>query len=98
MDMAIRRILTTAALAAAFAAGSAGTATATVPHQAQRLPATFVAHETGYGSTLIAAEQSARNMFANDFYGCGTAFLVSDGQLANGTWWAYMAANCSGYR
>ena len=96
--MSITRTIAAVSFAVAFAAGTVGTAGATVPHQSRMLPATFVAHETGYGSTLNAAEQAARTMFLDDYYGCGPAILVSDGRQANGTWWANMIANCSGYR
>lgn len=74
-----------------------GTASAATPSLTPRLPNTFVAYETGYGSTLSSAEFSARQQFSADYYGCGAPVLVSDAQHADGSWEATMAANCRGY-
>jgi hypothetical protein len=74
-----------------------GTASAATPSLTPRMPATFVAYETGYGPTLSSAEFAARQQFSSDYYGCGAAVLVSDAQHADGSWEATMAANCRGY-
>ena len=57
---------------------------------------TFLAEDTGYGSTLAAAERQGRQELHGDFSGCGTAFLISDAG-GDGSWSATMGAYCTGY-
>ena len=46
------------------------------------------------------AQANASSQMNGDYVGCKRPyFLVSDGQLADGTWWARVEANgCTGYR
>jgi hypothetical protein len=62
-------------------------------------PNTFTGYATGSGATLAAAESAAGDLIDSDYSGCSRPyFLVSDGQYANGTWWAKMGAgNCKAY-
>lgn len=86
-----------AALVAALSlAGAAGAATASAVER----PATFIGIEDGYGPTLADAQANASAEMNGDYVGCKRPyFLVSDGQLADGTWWARVEANgCTGYR
>ncbi len=95
--MNVTRIGTLALTALVAGTLVTGTASAATPTLTPRMPATFVAYETGYGPTLSAAEFSARQQFSADYYGCGAAVLVSDAQHADGSWEATMSANCRGY-
>lgn len=83
---------------AASAAFGGGTAAAAAHGQVVR-PYTFIGTEYGYGATLSAATWAADEQMYGDYYGCVQPFyLVADGQLANGTWWAEVKANgCKGY-
>ena len=86
-----------AALAAVFSlTGVVGAATASAVER----PATFIGIEDGYGPTLAAAQATASTQMNADYTGCKRPYiLVSDGQIANGTWWAEVEANgCTGYR
>jgi hypothetical protein len=62
-------------------------------------PHNFTGYATGTGATLAAAESAASDLIDSDYAGCSRPyFLVSDGQYANGTWWAKMgASNCKAY-
>ena len=97
--MSIRPTRQGAALAALAAAlsltGVAGAATASAAER----PATFIGIEDGYGPTLADAQATASAQMNSDYTGCKRPyFLVSDGQLADGTWWARVEANgCTGY-
>jgi hypothetical protein len=84
---------------AATAAFGGGTATAATHGPASVRPYIFIGTEDGYGPTLAAATQAADEQMYGDYYGCQQPFyLVADGQLANGTWWAEVKANgCKGY-
>jgi hypothetical protein len=81
------------AATAAFGGGTAAAAGGLVH------PDTFIGTEYGYGATLAAATQAANQQMVGDYYGCQRPyFLVDDGQLADGTWWAEVKANgCKGY-
>jgi hypothetical protein len=86
-----------AALAATLSlTGVAGTATASAAVR----PATFIGIEDGYGPTLADAQATAGAQMNADYTGCKRPYyLVSDGQIADGTWWARVEANgCTGYR
>ncbi|GAA2016416.1 hypothetical protein GCM10009839_09980 [Catenulispora yoronensis] len=98
-------ILTAALATAAGLAGPAATATAATAGPAAAtthgtIHPAFIGHEEGRGATLDAAIQNARQLMYGDYVGCKAPFiLVSDGQFADGTWWADLAANgCTGYR
>jgi hypothetical protein len=98
--MNLRRLVTVAAVLSAAASFSGGAALAATPGPANAVrPATFIGHDEGSGPTLAAAEQDAINQLYADYYGCiRPAFITSDGQLADGTWWADSEANgCQGY-
>jgi hypothetical protein len=92
--MSARRLTALAAALIAAASLTGGTAMA-----ASASPDTFIGHSEGWGPTLAAAQSAADEQMYSDYYGCKQPFyLVSDGQLANGTWWAKVAANgCIGY-
>jgi hypothetical protein len=91
--MTIRRsALLVVALAAVATSLGGAVASATVA------PATFVAHETGFGATLAAAEANARSEMNGDYGPCTGFFLTDDGQNASGIWFADMAANCTTLR
>ena len=79
---------------AAFGGGTAAAAAGGSVH-----PDTFIGTEYGYGATLDDATQAADSQMYGDYYGCQWPFyLVADGQLADGTWWAEVKANgCKGY-
>jgi hypothetical protein len=94
----ISTLAATAVLAASLVGATSTTAWAAPAVQGRVAPNTIVGYETGYGATLAAAEQSARHQMLGDYYGCGTLYLVSDQQLADGTWSATMDANCSAPR
>jgi hypothetical protein len=91
-------LATTAVVGASLVGATADPAWAAPAPHGRVAPNTIVAYETGYGATLAAAEQSARAQLLGDYYGCGTVYLISDKQLADGTWSATMGANCSGLR
>ncbi|HEX6523988.1 MAG TPA: hypothetical protein VF070_28905 [Streptosporangiaceae bacterium] len=84
--------------AAAFTAGMTVTASAATQPGTPQAPLSFAAYETGYGPTEQAAEQAADFQMAGDYYGCSGSSLVSDGQEADGTWWAEVTADCTGWR
>jgi hypothetical protein len=86
--MRMRRITLLAATLIA-AATSFGTVTA-----ASAAPATFVARDDGYGATLSAAEFAAREQLLADYGPCSGIVLITDSQLASGTWWAEVGGNC----
>jgi hypothetical protein len=101
--MSTRRFTTlTAALIAAagltVATASAATAAAAQP-QAGARPDTFIGKSYGYGATLADAQWAADSQIYADYYDCKLPFyLIADGQLADGSWWAEVAANgCQGY-
>jgi hypothetical protein len=86
-----------AALAATLClTGVAGAETASAAVR----PATFIGIEDGYGPTLADAQATAGRQMNSDYTGCQRPyFLVDDGQIANGQWWARVEANgCTGYR
>ena len=86
-----------AALAATLSlTGVAGAQTASAAVR----PGTFIGIEDGYGPTLADAQATASRQMNSDYTGCQRPyFLVSDGQIPNGTWWARVEANgCTGYR
>lgn len=91
-----------AALAATLSlTGVAGAATASAAvRPATVRPATFIGIEDGYGPTLADAQATASRQMNSDYTGCQRPyFLVDDGQIANGQWWARVEANgCTGYR
>lgn len=80
-----------AALAAVVTSLSGAVAAATVQ------PATFVGRDTGYGPTLPAARAAATEQLQADYGPCSGVELIADSQLANGTWWAEVAGNCTAY-
>ena len=88
-----------ATASAATAAGPATVRPATVRPATVR-PATFIGIEDGYGPTLADAQATAGRQMNSDYTGCQRPyFLVDDGQIANGQWWARVEANgCTGYR
>jgi hypothetical protein len=98
----LRRSTTLAAMAliaTCFTGGTAAMASAPAAHrpQAPTVPNTIEGKDTGYGTTLQAAEQQARVYLLGDYYGCVQPFVyIGDGQYANGTWWATIAATCKG--
>jgi hypothetical protein len=81
--------LATAALiaAAALTTGLASAASATI-----------VGIGTGTGATEAAATAAARTALISDYFGCKLPYFMSDGQNADGTWWATATANCGGLR
>jgi hypothetical protein len=97
--MSARRFTALAAALIAVAALTGGTAAATARPQADVQPTTFTGRAEGYGPTLQAAQRAADEQIYADYYGCMPPFhLIADGQLADGTWWAEVAANgCEGY-
>ncbi|ACU75475.1 hypothetical protein Caci_6629 [Catenulispora acidiphila DSM 44928] len=98
--MSIRPTRRRAVLAAvAVTVSLTGAAGATTASAAVR-PATFIGIEDGYGPTLADAQATAGAQMNADYTGCKRPyFLVSDGQIADGTWWARVEANgCTGYR
>src|ERR1700759_4993129 len=100
LTMSIRPVRQGAVLTALAAAlsltGAVGAATASAAVR----PATFIGIEDGYGPTLAHAQAPASAQMNADYTGCKRPyFLVSDGQIADGTWWARVEANgCTGYR
>jgi hypothetical protein len=91
-DMRIRRIAVLVATLITVGASFGGAvASATVQ------PATFVGRDTGSGPTLSAAEFAAREQLNADYGPCSGIVLVSDSQLANGTWTAEVAGNCTAF-
>jgi len=59
--------------------------------------AEFAARDDGSGATLAAAEQNARITIMGDYGPCKDFDYYAYGQLANGTWWADVSAECSNY-
>jgi hypothetical protein len=57
----------------------------------------FAAKDSGYGATLAAAEQNARITIIGDYGPCKDFDYYAYGQLASGTWWADVSAECSNY-
>lgn len=94
----ITALAATAFTAAALAAGAAGPALAAPAPQTRISPATFIGRATGYGPTLAAAESAAQAQMLGDYVCKPPDYLASDGQLADGTWWATETANCTAYR
>ena len=85
-------------LVATLVGGNATTASARAAvSQARVTPNTFVGRSTGYGPTLQAAKDAARDLMDSTYGGCGPAALTSSSQLADGTWKATIAATCSSY-
>ena len=84
---------------AGAATASAATATGATSSAVMR-PATFIGIEDGYGPTLADAQATASRQMNADYTGCQRPyFLVDDGQIATGQWWARVEANgCTGYR
>lgn len=98
--MSIRPTRQSAVLAALAAALSLTGVAGAVTASAAERPATFIGIEDGYGPTLADAQATASAQMNGDYTGCKRPYyLVSDGQLADGTWWARVEANgCTGYR
>jgi hypothetical protein len=57
----------------------------------------FIAKDSGSGPTLAAAEQNAKMNIIADYGPCEDFDYYAYGQLANGTWWADVEAECSSY-
>jgi len=100
--MSTRRFMTLAAALVAAggltaATAQAATVNAVRPHAVQ--PNTFIGKSYGYGPTLADAQQAADSQINDDYYDCKLPYyLIADGQQADGTWWAEVAANgCEGY-
>jgi hypothetical protein len=90
--MTIRRIaVLLATLVAVTTAFGGAVASATTR------PATFPAHETANGATLAAAQSAARQQLNGDFGPCSGFVLITDGQNADGTWWAEVGATCTAF-
>lgn len=94
------QLMAAAALAAAaLAGGTAAPAWAAArPHvtaQIQARPDAFAAEDYGTGPTAAAAEHAAIVALHGDYSGCNTPVLVYD-TLVNGTWFAEVAAACTG--
>ena len=80
--------LTTAiALAASLTGWGVSAASAATP------ATTSYCYAQGDGDTLAAAEQDGALTLKGD-YGVKGASLVTDGQYADGSWWAEMEAAC----
>jgi hypothetical protein len=98
MSVLRRTALAGAGLIAAASFTGGMTATASAATQSVR-PYTFVAYETGYGSTEAIAQRNAGTEMLEDYSGCSVPYvLVGDGQEASGTWWATVGSNCTGVR
>ncbi len=89
----------TASLACApLASANTGTSTSAVSTGgAPLVSGPYREYATGYGATLDDAKADAEDTLD---WGCtygtnGIPHLVSDGQEADGSWWAYMKAYCS---
>ncbi|MFL6113622.1 MAG: hypothetical protein ACJ786_20000 [Catenulispora sp.] len=82
---------------AATAAFGGGTAAAATGGSVRSY--TFTGTEYGYGATLDDAIHTANAQMVGDYYGCRRPYyLVADGQIADGTWWAEVKADgCQGY-
>jgi hypothetical protein len=90
--------LTAAALIAAVSFTGATTALASAASGPRAQPAdSFIVTETGYGPTLAAAEFQARALIHGSYTGCGTMTLLGDGEGSDGTWWATMQNQCTGW-
>jgi hypothetical protein len=58
--------------------------------------ASLIATDSSTGATYMAALVGAKAALRGDFYGCGTITLLSDGQNPDGTWTAFVQAQCEG--
>jgi hypothetical protein len=77
------------------AAAPASAAPVTAAHKIS--PAWFAARDDGYGATLAAAEQNAKATINGDYGPCKNFYYYDSGQLANGTWYTWVSAECSYY-
>jgi len=59
--------------------------------------ASVEAKASGTGATALAAERAADLVLHGNYFGCGTLFLASDVQNADGTWSAEVTAVCKGF-
>lgn len=92
--MLVRRtvhLTTTIALAASVTGWGISAASAATPAVAPA--STSYCYAQGDGNTLAAAEQDGALTLKTD-YGVKGASLVTDGQYADGSWWAEMEAAC----
>lgn len=96
--MNARRFAVFPAALLAAAAFTAGTTAVAVASPAAIRPM-FTGYAEGYGPTLQDAQQNANAQIPTLYSGCKMPYtLVKDGQYANGTWWAQVAAyGCTGY-
>jgi hypothetical protein len=59
--------------------------------------ASIIGRATGNGATLAAAEQNALTRLSELWTGCVQPFVFyNTGQRSDGSWYAYVSANCQG--
>jgi hypothetical protein len=85
------RLRNTALAAALIAAASLITVTTAAPASAE---ITGRAYDTG--PTLQAAESAALADLDGNYFGCGPYWVLADGDT-DGTWFAWIEADCGGY-
>jgi hypothetical protein len=90
--MPVIRIPRLAAAVVAAASLTAVTVAVAVPAHAS-----IVGKDDGYGATLPLAEHNALVTLHGDYYGClAPPYYYDSTQLANGTWYTWVAESCKG--